>query len=78
MSAVTNEMILEAVRLLQGDLSEMKFDLREIKNRMSAAEEGQGGINRRLDRIDHRIERIEGRLNLTGLSEPAGNYESAP
>jgi archaellum component FlaC len=39
-------------------------DMRDIKVRMTNAEEALAGVNRRLDRLDARLERIEKRLDL--------------
>jgi hypothetical protein len=42
-------------------------DLRDIKFRMTNLEEGEAGIQRRLDRVDTRPDRIERRLDLVDL-----------
>jgi archaellum component FlaC len=53
-------------------MSELKFDMRDLKVRMTSAEEHIGslviavsGTNNRLDRMTDRVERIEQRLDLT-------------
>lgn len=70
--AVTNELIYSVLQKMQADMSEVKFDLRDLKMRMTAAEEHIGslviavsGTNNRLDRLTDRIERIERRLDVT-------------
>jgi hypothetical protein len=69
---VTNDLIYAVLVKMQADMSELKFDMRDLKVRMTAAEEHIGslimavsGTNNRLDRLTDRIERIETRLDLT-------------
>ncbi|MDZ4317459.1 MAG: hypothetical protein U1A07_01225 [Phenylobacterium sp.] len=57
---------------MQADVSEIKFDMRDIKTRMTMVEEHLGssiiaisGVNSRLDRVTDRVERIEQRLNIS-------------
>jgi hypothetical protein len=70
--SVTNELIYSAMQKMQTDLSELKFDVRDLKVRMTMVEEHLGssiiatsGVNSRLDRLNDRVERIESRLDLT-------------
>ena len=70
--AVTNELIYSVLQKMQGDMSEMRFDMRDLKTRMTMVEEHLGssiiaisGVNARLDRLSDRVERIERRLELT-------------
>jgi archaellum component FlaC len=37
----------------------MAEDLHDLKVRVTAVEEGLAGVNRRLDRLENRVERIE-------------------
>lgn len=69
---VTNELIYSVLQTMQTDMADLKFDMRDIKNRMTLVEEHMGhsiigvsGINARLDRLNERVERIEKRLDLT-------------
>ena len=69
---VTNELIYKVMQQMQADMAEMKFDLRDLKQRMTMVEEHLGstiiaisGVNSRLDRLTDRVERIEHRLDLT-------------
>ncbi|TGX55957.1 hypothetical protein E5A73_02250 [Sphingomonas gei] len=69
---VTNELIYSVLQKMQVDVSELKFDVRDLKVRVTAAEEHVGslviavsGTNNRLDRLTDRIERIDRRLDLT-------------
>lgn len=43
----------------------MADDLQDLKSRVTSVEEGLAGVNRRLDRLDSHVERIERRLELT-------------
>jgi len=70
--AVSNELIYAVMQKMQADMSEMKFDIRDLKTRMTIVEEHLGnsvialsGVNARLDRLSDRVERIERRLDLT-------------
>jgi archaellum component FlaC len=70
--AVTNELIYSVLQKMQADMSELKFDMRDLKVRMTMVEEHLGssiiaisGVNSRLDRLNDRVERIENRLDLT-------------
>jgi hypothetical protein len=72
---VTNELIYSVLQRMQGDLAEVKLDVRDLKVRMTMVEEHVGGaliaisgVHARLDRIGDRIERIERRLELTDHS----------
>jgi archaellum component FlaC len=69
---VTSELIYNVLQKMQTDMSEMKFDIRDLKTRMTMVEEHMGssiiaisGVNNRLDRLNDRVERIEQRLDLT-------------
>jgi archaellum component FlaC len=71
-TAVTNELIYVVLQKMQGDMAELKFDVRDMKVRMTMVEEHLGssliatsGVNSRLDRLNDRVERIENRLDLT-------------
>jgi len=69
---VTNELIFSVLQQMQADMSELKFDMRDIKGRMTMVEEHLGssiiaisGVNSRLDRVTDWVERIEQRLNIS-------------
>ena len=72
MSEATNDLIYSVLQKMQADMSELKFDVRDLKVRMKMVEEHLGssiiaisGVNSRLDRLSDRVERIENRLDLT-------------
>ncbi len=52
-----NNRVLEQLDRLVGDT-------RDLKLRMTAVEEGVTGVNRRLDRHEDRLDRIERRLEI--------------
>ncbi len=71
---VSNELIYSVLQKMQADISELKFDVRDLKIRMTLVEEHLGnsilaisGVNSRLDRLTDRVERIEHRLDLREL-----------
>ncbi|MFT4243632.1 MAG: hypothetical protein QM569_15275 [Acidovorax sp.] len=73
-------LIIEHLRAIRADVSSIKDDMRDVKNRMAVLEAAIGGIKRdqgdiytenaghhvRYDRVIDRIERIERRLELQG------------
>ena len=71
MAEVDGTLILEILRKIQADISDIKHDYRELKLRV-AVMDGQMTmltasvqlINERADRMDEKLERIERRLEL--------------
>ena len=49
---------------LDEKLDRISDDVRDLKVRQTATEEAIAGVNRRLDRLEMRAERIEKRLDL--------------
>lgn len=71
---VTNELLFETLKAIQGTLARHGEDLREIKERLGHVEAQVGGLamqyaslSNRIDRIDLRVERIERRLGLVDV-----------
>ena len=67
----TANLILEHLRAIRKDVSELRDDVSDLKSRMSAQEEisGQilvmlGALGRRFDRNEERLARIERRLDM--------------
>ena len=63
--------ILEHLKAIRGDLETVKGDLRDIKTRLLTMESYQAAThidvarqNVRLDELDHRLSRVEVRINL--------------
>ena len=64
MVEVTKENIYDGLKALQSDLSFVKTELHDLTLRMTKVNEGVGGICRRLDRMDIRLERLEHHFNF--------------
>lgn len=60
-----DNIVLAMLRKIDQRTERMAEDLQDLKTRVTAVEEGLAGVNRRLDRLDHRVERIEKRLELS-------------
>jgi predicted nucleic acid-binding Zn-ribbon protein len=61
---VTNELLLETLKAIQGTLTRLVDDIHEVKERLGILEMQYASLSNRLDRMDLRIERIERRLEL--------------
>ena len=68
---VTNDLIYETLKTMQGTLARLADDVHDIKERLGILETQVAGLgnqyaslSNRLDRMDLRIERIERRLDL--------------
>ena len=60
-----DNMVLSILRKIDQRTERMALDLQDLKIRVTSVEEGLAGVNRRLDRLEHRVERIEKRLELS-------------
>lgn len=72
MTDETESVVLEILKRIQSEMSDMRDDISELKTRATALDEHMGGLiiqvsgnNNRLDRMDERLKRIERRLELT-------------
>jgi hypothetical protein len=81
MSDDPNNLVLNLLRAIRGDVAEIKADMREVKQRLTTLEIQIGSLAAteqshyaqtmlRMDRYDGRLDRIERRLGLTDA--PAG------
>ena len=61
---VTNELLLEHLKAIQGRLSNLERGQSEIRDRLGRLEEGMASLSRRVDHLTERVERIERRLDL--------------
>lgn len=61
---VTNELLLENLKAIQGSVARVSDDIREIKERLGILEMQYANLSVRVDRLDQRIERIGRRLDL--------------
>ncbi|ABD87961.1 hypothetical protein [Rhodopseudomonas palustris] len=60
-----DNLVLVYLRRLDEKLDRVLDDAHDLKVRMTAVEESIAGVNRRLDRLEWRVDRIERRLELT-------------
>ncbi len=60
-----DSLVLNILRRIDGKMDRVIDDVHDLKVRMSSVAEGLAGVNRRLDRMDLRVDRIERRLELT-------------
>ena len=60
-----DSIVLAILRKIDQRTERMAEDLYDLKTRMTSVEEGLAGVNRRLDRLEVRVERIEKRLELS-------------
>jgi len=63
---VTNELLYETLKQIQGTLARHSDDLREIKERLGILEMQYASLSRRVDKIEERLERVERRMDLVG------------
>jgi predicted nucleic acid-binding Zn-ribbon protein len=61
---VTNELLLETLKAIQGTLTRLVDGIHEVKERLGILEMQYASLSNRMDRMDLRIERIERRLGL--------------
>ena len=59
-----DNVVLAYPRRIDEKVDRVIDDVRDIKVRVTNLEEGQAGIQRRLDRVEARLDRIERRLDL--------------
>ena len=65
MAKEPENVVLVLLRKIDDRTERMAEDLQDLKTCVTSVEEGLAGVNRRLDRLDSRVERIERRLELT-------------
>ena len=68
MSDEPENLVLAQLRDIRGLLGRVAEDVANIKVRVTSLEIGLAGVNRRLDQVDERLERLERRV---GLIDPA-------
>ena len=62
-----DNILLQYMRRFDEKLDRVVDEMLDVKVRLTAVEEGLAGINRPLDRLELRVERIERRLDLSEL-----------
>ena len=60
-----DNIVLAILRKIDQRTERMAEDLHDLKVRVTAVEEGLAAVNRRLDRLEIRVEPIEQRLELS-------------
>ena len=60
--------VLAILRKIDQRIEQVAEDLHDLKTRMTSGVEGLAGVNRRLDRLDVRVGRIEKRLELSDVA----------
>jgi hypothetical protein len=64
MAAEPQSIVLQHLCRFDGKLDRLVDGMLDVTVRLTAVEEGLAGVIRRLHRVDIRVERIEGRLDL--------------
>jgi archaellum component FlaC len=60
--------VLALLRKIDQRTDRMVDDVRDLKVRVTSVDDGLAGVNRRLDRLDHRVERIEKHLEPSDVT----------
>jgi archaellum component FlaC len=68
MMAVSENIVLATLCRIDERIDRLVLDVQDINVRMGAVDKGLAGINRRLDGLDYRFERIEHRLDLSDVT----------
>ena len=78
---MSNELVLELLSALRGDIAVLTSDLQDVKHRLSSLELGIAGLRRdlaglyeqqaiatvRFDKLEERVQRIERRLDVVDV-----------
>lgn len=64
MSEQPDNLVLVYLRRIDEKVDRLSDDMRELRARMGAVEQGLAQLNGRVDRLTDRVERIERRLEL--------------
>jgi hypothetical protein len=64
MVEVSSELIVEILRRIQSDVSDVKIDVREMRSRVGLMERQIAEVSVRMDRRDEMMERVMRRLEL--------------
>ncbi len=68
MTSEPDNVVLLMLRKIDQRTERMAEDLQDLKVHVTAVEEGLAGMNRRLDRLEIRVERIEKRPELSDIT----------
>jgi predicted nuclease with TOPRIM domain len=61
---MTDNLVLDLLRAIRGDITEIKTDVVELKERIGLLEGTAASVSRRLDRVGGDVEQIKRRLDL--------------
>jgi predicted nuclease with TOPRIM domain len=61
---MSDNLVLELLRAIRGDLSNIKADVIELKERMGLLEAQYSSLSRRVDRVGGDVEQIKRRLEI--------------
>jgi len=61
-----DNLVLVLLRRMDTKIDRLIDDVHELKVRMTAVETNLAGVQRRIDRLEDRVEHIERRLDLVG------------
>jgi hypothetical protein len=61
-----DNLVLQYLRRIGGNIDRIIEDVYDLKVRMTHVAEGLAGVNRRIDRMELSLDRIERRLDLVG------------
>jgi len=61
---MSENLVMELLRAIRGDVGEMKTDIVEIKERLGFIEGQYASLSRRVDRLGGNVEQIKKRLDL--------------
>lgn len=67
---MSDNIVLELLRAIRTDVSDLKTGQIEIKERLGFLEGQYSSLSRRVDRIDLRLDRIERRLESADAAVP--------
>jgi len=62
---MSDNLVLDLLRAIRGDIGELRADTIEIKERLGMLEGGYASLSRRVDRMSGDVEQIKRRLELT-------------
>ena len=61
---MSDNIVLDLLRAIRGDIADIKVDLIEIKERIGLLEASYSSLSRRVDRLGGDVERIKRRLEI--------------
>lgn len=65
---MSDKLVLDLLRAIRGDITEIKTDIVELKERVGLLEGATASVSRRLDRVGGDVEHIKRRLDLVSAT----------